>query len=98
MGASAEAALTEQLLDLSDNRLGFLIAEAQVLAEPPRGAGACGRGWARAEAAVRKTLSHFLVDQAQARKVSNALLRAQLPLRRVNGTGLVGGGVPARDR
>ena len=92
VGASAEAALTEQLLDLSDSRLGFLIAEAQVLAEPPRGAGACGRGWARAEAAVRKTLSHFLVDQAQARKVSNALLRAQLPLRRLNGTGLVGGG------
>merc|ERR1719321_2457083 len=49
VGASAEAALTEQLLDLSDSRLVFLIAEAQVLAEPPRGAGACGRGWARAE-------------------------------------------------
>ena len=96
VGASAEAALTEQLLDLSDSRLGFLIAEAQVLAEPPRGAGACGRGWARAEAAIRKTLGHFLVDQAQTRKVSNALLRAQLPARRLDGSGLAGEGAPAR--
>ena len=92
-GAAADAAHTEELLELSDSRLGFLIAEAQVLAEPPRGGGGgCGPGWERSEAAVRKALSGFLVDQAQLRKVSNALLRAQLPARRLDGVALAGEG------
>ena len=92
-GAAADAAHTEELLELSDSRLGFLIAEAQVLAEPPRGGGeGCGPGWERSEAAVRKALSSSLVDQAQLRKVSNALLRAQLPARRLDGGALAGEG------
>ena len=76
-GGAAGADDTERDLDLSDDRLAVMIAQAQVLSDSPAQPRDDG-SWQKHEAQLRNSLASLLIDQASLRKVTNALMRASL--------------------
>ena len=76
-GGAAGADDTERDLDLSDDRLAVMIAQAQVLSDSPAQPRDNG-SWQKHEAQLRNSLASLLIDQASLRKVTNSLMRASL--------------------
>ncbi|XP_010503583.1 PREDICTED: protein CROWDED NUCLEI 4-like [Camelina sativa] len=73
-----------ELLATSDNRIGLLIAETQLLSEEVEKLRLTSGGHRGTDDAVRKMLTEVLIDNARLRKQVNSVLRCSLSAREIS--------------